>query len=185
MRIATCKPDVSVTFQECPPWAATALGSSPELIHSSPEKFEDLPDIQLWRLDGGKYFRLAFANGTEFCFDRQGERIFVCHFGEFDLEDVSIPLRGVVMGVVMQLRGLSCLHASAFEMHGRAVALCGPSTSGKSTTAAALAKRGHAILTEDVLPLLCREGAFLAQPSFPVLTLWPPPRNCCLVHPIH
>ena len=64
-----------------------------------PGEFEDLPDIQLWRLDGGKYFRLAFANGTEFCFDRQGERIFVSHFGKFDLEDVSIPLRGVVMGV--------------------------------------------------------------------------------------
>jgi hypothetical protein len=166
-------PDVSVTFQDCPAWAASALRASQELIHASPELFQDQPDIQFWKLDAGKYFRLVFANGTEFCFDRQGQNIFASHNGKFDLEDVSIPLRGVVMGVILQLRGTPCLHASAIEMRGRAVALCGPSTSGKSTTATAFAKRGYAILTEDVLPLLFREGAFLAQPSFPVLTLWP------------
>lgn len=166
-------PDVSVTFQDCPAWAASALRASQELIHASPELFEAQPDIQLSKLDGGKYFRLVFANGTEFCFDRQGRNIFASHNGKFDMEDVSIPLRGVVMGVILQLRGTPCLHASAFEMRGRAVALCGPSTSGKSTTAAALAKRGYAILTEDVMPLLFRQDAFLAQPSFPVLTLWP------------
>jgi hypothetical protein len=165
--------DICVTFQESPEWAARALKSPSELVYASPERDNGRPDILLWKLDGGNYFRLAFVNGTEFCVDQSGRRVFAYHLGTFDLADVAIPLRGVVMGFVLQLRGVACLHASAFELHGNAIVLCGPSTSGKSTTAAALAKRGYPVLTEDVLPILERDAGFVAQPSFPLLTLWP------------
>lgn len=166
-------PDICVTFQEPPEWAARALSSPSELVYASPERDNGQPDILLWKLDQGNYFRLAFVNGTEFCLDRSGRRVFAYHVGTFDLADVAIPLRGVVMGFVLQLQAIACLHASAFELHGNAIGLCGPSTSGKSTTVAALAMRGYPVLTEDVLPILERDAGFFAQPSFPLLTLWP------------
>src|SRR5262249_31080406 len=44
---------------------------------------------------------------------------------------------------------------------------------GKSTTAAALARQGHPVLSDDIVALSEQEGAFLAQPGYPRLRLWP------------
>ncbi len=66
-----------------------------------------------------------------------------------------------------------CLHASAVAFGERAVAFVGPEGAGKSTTAAALALRGHAILSDDVVALAERNGSFFVHPAYPYLCLWP------------
>jgi hypothetical protein len=73
----------------------------------------------------------------------------------------------------LRLQGIPCLHASAVAVNGRAIALLGPASAGKSTTAAALAQRGYPVLSEDVVALREEDGAFLVAPGYPLLRLWP------------
>jgi ABC-type dipeptide/oligopeptide/nickel transport system ATPase component len=81
---------------------------------------------------------------------------------------------GPVMGFVMLLRGIVCLHASAIAIGNEAIALVGPAGSGKSTTAAAFAERGYSVLAEDVVTLDDRGDRFLVRPGYPCIRLWPP-----------
>jgi hypothetical protein len=75
--------------------------------------------------------------------------------------------------VVLRLRGTPSLHAGAVAIDGVAVALAGEAGTGKSTTTAALAGRGHPVLADDVLALRATGGEILAQPAYPHLRLWP------------
>ncbi|MEB3828490.1 serine/threonine protein kinase [Phormidium sp. CCY1219] len=55
----------------------------------------------------------------------------------------------------------------------QAIALIGAKGAGKSTTAAAFAKRGCPILADDVAVLTEKDNSFLVQPGYPRLRLWP------------
>jgi len=74
---------------------------------------------------------------------------------------------------LLRLRGVTCLHASAVAFGEQAVAFVGSEGAGKSTTAAALALRGHAILSDDVVALGESNGSFFVHPACPYLCLWP------------
>jgi hypothetical protein len=65
------------------------------------------------------------------------------------------------------------LHASAVAFGEKAFAFVGSEGAGKSTTAAALARRGHAVLSDDVVALAERNGSFFVHPAYPYLCLWP------------
>jgi hypothetical protein len=66
--------------------------------------------------------------------------------------------------------GLECLHASAVELDGRAVALAGVSGAGKSSLALALMQHGAAPIADDVLALEpADDGGLLAHPALPRL----------------
>ena len=71
-----------------------------------------------------------------------------------------------------------CLHASAVAFGQQAVAFVGAEGAGKSTTAAALALRGHAILSDDVVALAEHDGSFFVAPAYPYLSLWPEAVQC-------
>ena len=58
---------------------------------------------------------------------------------------------GPGLGTVLHRRGRLVLHGSAVDVGGRAVVLLGQKGAGKSTTAAALVARGHALLTDDLV----------------------------------
>jgi len=57
-----------------------------------------------------------------------------------------------VLPLAIQRHGRQVMHASAVRTSGGVVALCGLSGAGKSTTAFALGRRGHAIVADDALP---------------------------------
>lgn len=77
------------------------------------------------------------------------------------------------MGFVLRRRGLTALHASAVVATGRVIAFCGQSETGKSTTAAALALRGAAVLSDDIAALREENSVFLVEPGYPRVCLWP------------
>lgn len=93
------------------------------------------------------------------------------------------PVLGVLFGVLLHLRGLCTLHASAVVVGdkttgdedpagGAAVAFTGWKREGKSTTAAAFRRSGFPLLTDDVVALEGVPGAEpYARPSFPRLKL--------------
>ncbi len=89
------------------------------------------------------------------------------------LNEVTALLLGPVLGFAMRLRGILCLHACVLEVGSHAIAIVGETGAGKSTTAAALASRGHAILSDDIAVLDDRSTHWLVQSGYPRLRLWP------------
>jgi hypothetical protein len=93
--------------------------------------------------------------------------------GPGSLDEAALYLLGPILGFVLRLRGITCLHASAVSIGGRAIALVGPASAGKSTTAAALVRMGHRLISEDVVPIVEREGRIEILPGYPRIRLWP------------
>jgi hypothetical protein len=65
-------------------------------------------------------------------------------------DEVRAYLLGVVFGALCHQRGITPLHASAIDVADGCATFVGDSGSGKSTLVAALARRGHAVITDDV-----------------------------------
>lgn len=92
--------------------------------------------------------------------------------GDSDL--IQFPLMGPVFGTLLSQRGRIVLHASAVEIGGCAVAFVGHKGFGKSTTAAALHARGHALITDDLLPIAVDEDTGpTTWAGYARLSLWP------------
>jgi hypothetical protein len=89
------------------------------------------------------------------------------------IDDAVTYLLGPVMGFVLRLRGTVALHASAVCIEDYAFVLCGESEAGKSTTVAALALAGHAVLAEDISAIHPGAEGFRVQPGYPRVCLWP------------
>jgi hypothetical protein len=131
------------------------------------------PTLRVWRLAGGAAFHLRYQDGTEFVLGQGGKDVWASWPDRATLADTATYLLGPVLGFVLRLRGTTCLHASAVAMRDRAVAFLGPAGAGKSTTAAALAQRGHPVLSDDVCALRDEGDAIWVQPGYPHLRLWP------------
>ncbi|HSL53819.1 MAG TPA: hypothetical protein VK868_05460 [Pyrinomonadaceae bacterium] len=129
--------------------------------------------MRVFRVLDGRYYRFCYADETEFVIDKAGTEVWAQWREPLTLEDTTTYLLGPVMGFVMLLRGVVCLHASAIAIGDEAIALLGPAGSGKSTTAAAFAERGYNVLAEDVVTLDDRGDHFLVRPGYPCIRLWP------------
>lgn len=117
--------------------------------------------------------RLLYDDGTTFVVDARGSEVWASTPAGATLEDTATYLLGPVMGYVLRLRGITCLHASAVAFGDGAVAFAGHAGAGKSTLAAALAGRGHAVITEDVAALVPSGGDVEVEPAYPLVRLWP------------
>jgi hypothetical protein len=124
-----------------------------------------------WNGEAG--YRIFYEDGTLFLIDRCGSRIRASWPETLTLEDAAVYLLGPVLAFVLRLRGMTCLHASAFVVDGGAVALMGPSGVGKSTTAAAFSGRGFPVLCDDTLTIEERQRDVMVHPGYPRLRLWP------------
>lgn len=128
-------------------------------------------------LPGQSYLRLEYAidaDTMEFTIDRNGSRIWATWPPKAVFDDVASLLLGPVLGRALRLRGLPCLHGSAVVIGDRALAVVGARAAGKSTTAAGLAARGHAVLADDITALTEEQRAYLVHPGYLRLRLWQP-----------
>jgi hypothetical protein len=166
--------DLRIWFGSFPSWLARLEPTQIETSFVADYKDEvGEPVLRVYSLLNGKYFRFSYADKTEFALDRAGTEIWAAWPMSLSLEDTCTYLLGPVMGFVMLLRGVVCLHASAVAIGNQAIALLGPAGSGKSTTAAAFSQRGYSILAEDVVTLDDRLDHFLVRPGYPCIRLWP------------
>jgi hypothetical protein len=167
--------DVEVQFGPFPAWLDKILRESDRDLHyvSSTKDETGRPSYHLWKVAGGDYFHLRYVDETTFVLDRHAARVWATWPESLTLEDTTTYLLGPVFGFVLGLRGVCCLHASVVVVDGWAVALLGSAGAGKSTTAAAFARQGHPVLSDDVAALLVRQGRFFVQPAYPHLRLWP------------
>ncbi len=132
---------------------------------------DDPPVVVSWH-PGGEVYRFRYSDGTEFAIAGSGEQVCTRWPEPFTVEDMMTYFLGPVLGFVLRLRGVISLHASAVAVDGRALLLMGPGGSGKSTTAAAFARRGQGILADDVSAIDDGGTEFRIQPAYPHLRLW-------------
>ena len=132
----------------------------------------------------GRFWRLWYGSksrcqSVEFVIDPKGCRIWVFRqsWGSqrelIKLQDVTTLLLGSPLGMLLRLRGIICLHGSVVAVGSRAVVILGNKGMGKSSMAAALAERGHAILSDDIAAITKSDGSYMVHPGYPRLRLWP------------
>jgi len=166
--------DIRISFGSLPAWLHEVSDTQNETSYIADYKSAcGEPVLRVFRVLDGRYFRFCYADETQFVIDNAGTEVWAAWREPLTLEDTATYLLGPVMGFVMLLRGVVCLHASAVAIGNEAIALLGPAGSGKSTTAAAFAERGYNVLAEDVVTLDDRGDRFLVRPGYPCIRLWP------------
>jgi hypothetical protein len=123
------------------------------------------------KLDGT--YELSYSDNGMVEFQISPSRQKISARTNLPLPEVTAILLGAVLGSALRLRGTPCLHSSAIAVGNKAIALIGAKGAGKSTTAAAFAKRGYPILADDVAVLTQKDNSFLVHPGYPRLRLWP------------
>ncbi|HEY3913186.1 MAG TPA: hypothetical protein VGN61_01765 [Verrucomicrobiae bacterium] len=95
---------------------------------------------------------------------------------EPDCEEALMRLYvlGPALGILLHQRGFLVLHASAVSIDGSVIGFLGEKGWGKSTMAAALNARGHALVADDILAVMPDAECFpMVQPGLPHFKLWP------------
>jgi hypothetical protein len=130
--------------------------------------------------DANGYSFQTVADGVHFGWEggarfwiRAGREITIAPDPGVEEGLVRALLLGPALAVVLHQRGFLILHGSAIALHERAVAFLGPVEAGKSTTAAAMHERGHAVVTDDVVAIQISSGQPHVFPAYPQLNLWP------------
>lgn len=166
--------ETRISLGDMPPAMRESLADSPQVRYVDSESVANgEPVLRVWKLAGGAFFRFRYWDGPEFIVDRAGAGIWATWPSSASVSDTAIYLLGPILGFVLRLRGVNCLHASAVAFSGRAVAMLGPPGAGKSTIAAAFAARGFPVLSDDIVALEDQGDAFLVQPGYPRVNLWP------------
>lgn len=168
--------ELSFKFRERPP--SGALAQPKELLYTSEDMHPTgAPVVQLWESRDGGFLHVAYCDGMEFWINRELTVIWVAWPSSSSFESALTYLLGPVLGLLLRLKGVVCLHASAAVIEDYAVVFCGAEGAGKSTTAAGLAKQGFAVLSDDVVALKALEktekGSYEVVPAYPRVNLWP------------
>jgi hypothetical protein len=131
------------------------------------------PGLQIGDVRHGEFLFVQYSDGVEFWFDHGLRTLWAQWPNNSPVENVAAYLVGPIMGLLLRLRGTVCLHASAVGIEERAIVFVGPEGAGKSTTAAAFARQGFAVLSDDIVALAEREQEFCVLPAYRRINLWP------------
>lgn len=90
-----------------------------------------------------------------------------------DEEDLRLFILGAGLGVLLHQRGLLVLHASGVAINDGVIGFIGAKGWGKSTTAATLHQRGHALISDELLVVrFDDQGQPWVIPGSPQIKLW-------------
>lgn len=107
-------------------------------------------------------------------FIRDGREILIDISPGAEEKRVRLLLLGAALSIVLHQRGYLVFHASAMAINNAGVMFIGNKGWGKSTMAAAMHKRGHLCMADDVVAIDDSLGSIhMVLPSFPQLKLWP------------
>jgi hypothetical protein len=167
-------PDISFESASQPGWV-TEGKRLPSRLRSRRPDSEELTHATFILTEHGdaQFFHFAYSDGAQFVIDGESRRVWGVVEPPLTSEDLATYFLGPIMGFLLRQRHITSLHASAVNLASRAVAFCGDAGYGKSTTAAALALRGHPVLSEDIVPIREANRQFHAVPGYPRVNLWP------------
>lgn len=156
----------------------------PELIagEANPDvfvRFGKLDSLPVPADAGGYSFR-EFAGSVHLGWEGAG-RFLICGGRDITVEPspgieegvLRTLLLGPALAVLLHQRGFLILHGSAVVLHRKAVAFLGQKGAGKSTTAATMHERGHAVVADDVVAVQTDASFPMVSPAYPQLNLWP------------
>ncbi|SEU28401.1 hypothetical protein [Paenibacillus sp. NFR01] len=103
---------------------------------------------------------------------KDGNVISVSPASGADPDAVRLFILGSCMGILLIQKRILPLHGSALAIDGKAYALVGASGAGKSTLASYFMDQGYSMLSDDVIPVIVREGQPFAVPGYPQQKLW-------------
>jgi hypothetical protein len=121
----------------------------------------------------GSCFLLSYAEGATFLVNDSGSAIDAWWEPPLTDADAADYLLGSVLALVLRLRGTVPLHASAVVIDERAIVFAGAPGAGKSSTAAAFARLGYPVLSDDIVLMADEDGVMMAHPSHGHLSVWP------------
>jgi hypothetical protein len=167
--------DLQIWVDWIPSWLQDLMSSPQTIRYVSPYLDGDgRPALFVWLLADGAFYRIHYTEGIDYILSRDGARLWILSSKNVAESDVLSYLLGPVMGFILRVRGMVCLHASAVAINRRAVVFVGDVGAGKSTTAMAMGRLGHPILSDDIVPIYQNAGATYAQPGYPRMRLRQP-----------
>ncbi len=101
-----------------------------------------------------------------------GNRVTVDLKADAHEEDIVPYLTGYILAVLLHQRNFLVLHASVVNINGIGVAFLGAKGHGKSTIAASLEVSGHRLISDDLLPIVFKNGAIFTLPGYPRIKLF-------------
>ena len=164
-----------VVHMDASPYTASKIPSEEEALTYTSAYTDETgqPALRIWKIAGSGLLRLAYYDGTQFWMNSEGTELWAQWPSDLTIEDAATYLLGPILGLLLRLRGVTCLHASAVAFADHAIAFVGSEGAGKSTTAALMAQKGCAVISDDVVALVERDGSFYVYPAYPYLCLWP------------
>jgi hypothetical protein len=174
LRDSAGRTDICVHLKDQPAFPDAVADSRAHVFYTS-SNLDDAgrPALRVASYAGGAYFSFFYSDGPRFAIDRDGRQLWADWPEGYAIEDAATYLVGPVLGFVLRLRGITPLHASSVALDDQAIALVGMPGAGKSTTAAAFAHLGFAVLSDDVVALEDCGDRFLVAPGYPRVNLWP------------
>jgi hypothetical protein len=167
--------DLQIWFESVPSRLKDILASPQMIRYVSPyvnDKGE--PALTIWLSGDGAFYRCHYTEGIDFVLSRDGAQLWIFWSKSVAENDILSYLLGPIMGFVLRVRGLVCLHASAVAVDGYAAVFVGDVGRGKSTTAMALGRLGYPIISDDIVPIYENAGVTYAQPGYPRMRLRQP-----------
>ncbi len=164
--------DVQIHTGFLPEWIDTTHGVGREIWSAGGDPDHESDAVSVRAAGDDRFLLLAYGDGTRFVVSRSGDEIWCAWPSSSTLDTAATYLLGPVIGLVLRLRGITCLHASAVAIGGDAIAIVGPAGLGKSTTAAAFALRGYRVLADDIAAIGSAAGRWHVQPAVPSIRLW-------------
>ena len=163
-----------IAMPELAPWAGD--DREPDLrIHTGaiPPRLDDAQDVSpLLQVNAERQARLSIDDVATYWL-RTAHEIVIDPQSDVDSPDVRTFLFGTILGLLCHRRNLFPLHASCVVVAGKAIAISGVSGAGKSTLAAALVRRGHRLVSDDICAIdVGAPGGPVVRPAFPRAKLW-------------
>ena len=172
--IAVDKTNIIINMGLFPENIVQHINHTAKLYYLEPgNETTDPPHLVVNTLAEGKYYHFHYKSGVQFVCDSQATVVWGSWQDPLILEDATLYLLGPILGFMLRLRGVTCLHASGIVVEQKSLALTGGSGAGKSTLAAAFAAAGYPVLTDDILPLEFNEGTHLSFPGYARMRLYP------------
>lgn len=150
---SSCAPDIIVALGEAPPFDAPVMTTPLVAIDEAGRARFTVPGVADYLVEGGSRITVAPARAI-------------------DSADIRLFLLGSGLGYLCHQRGVLPVHGATVDVDGEAVMLAGASGAGKSTLADAFARRGHAVLSDDVSPIEIAPGGARVLPSLRRIRLW-------------
>lgn len=146
-------PDVTIAFGEVPPMAAPVL------------------QTPLVQIDAHGRARFGIAVVADYLVE-DGAHITIAPHTAHDDPAIRLFLLGSGLGFLCHQRAVLPLHAASVAVDDTTICFAGPSGSGKSTLVDAFARRGYAVMSDDVSPVDLSGSAPRILPSLQRIRLW-------------